>query len=59
MSKYSYGTWMLAIAMAVIMGYNVNILTGVGSLFAVWGIAYMISGTLESVLKIVIANFKK
>jgi hypothetical protein len=53
MSKYSYGVWLLAFAVGVIVGYNVNIVTAIASLFAVWGIAYMITGTLEGVLKAV------
>jgi hypothetical protein len=51
MSKYSYGTWFVALSVAVMVGYNVNIVTGIASLFTVWGIAYMITGTLEGVLK--------
>jgi hypothetical protein len=57
MGKYSLGTWMASLAVAVIAGYNVNIVTGIASLVAVWGVAYMISGTLESVLKIVVTAF--
>jgi hypothetical protein len=58
MGKYSYGTWMVSLAIAIIAGYNVNIVTGIASLFVVWGVAYMITGTIESVLKIVVAHFK-
>lgn len=57
MTKYTYGVWMSALAAAVIFGFNVNIVTGVASMFLVWGIAYMITGMVESVLKIVIAHF--
>jgi hypothetical protein len=53
MSKYSYGVWMLTIGVSVALAYNVNVVTGICSAFMVWGIAYMITGTLEGVLKAV------
>lgn len=53
MSKYALGVWFVAVSVAVMVGYNVNIVSCIASLFTVWGIAYMITGTLEGVLKAV------
>ena len=57
MSKYSLGVWYVAVSVAVLVGYNVNVVSGIAVLFTVWGIAYMITGTLEPILKVIIANF--
>jgi uncharacterized MAPEG superfamily protein len=59
MSKYTYGVWFVAVSVAVMVGYNANIVSGIASLFTVWGIAYMITGTLESVLKAIFARMGK
>jgi hypothetical protein len=58
MGKYSLGTFVTSFAIAVIAGYNVNVVTGIASIFVVWGVAYMISGMLESVLKIIVTAFQ-
>jgi hypothetical protein len=58
MGKYSLGTFVTSFAVAVITGYNVNIVTGIASMVAVCGVAYMISGMLESVLKIIVTAFQ-
>ena len=50
MGKYTLGVWFVAVSVAVMVGYNVNIVSGIASLFTVWGIAYMITGTLEGVI---------
>jgi hypothetical protein len=51
MSKYAMGVWFVGVSVAVMVGYNVNIVSGIASLFTVWGIAYMITGTIEGTLK--------
>ena len=53
MSKYALGVWMTAIGVSVITAINVGVASGVASLFIVCGVAYMISGTLEGVIKAV------
>ena len=58
MGKYSLGVWLVAVSVAVMVGYNVNIVSGVASLFTVWGIAYMITGTIEGTIKAVFTGIR-
>ena len=58
MGKYTLGVWMTAIGVSMLVAINVGIASGVASLFVVWGVAYMVTGTLEGVIKAVFANVK-
>jgi hypothetical protein len=59
MSKYGFGVAITSIAFGIIFGYNVNVVTGIFSWFAVVGIAFMIGGMAEDILKIAIAHWGK
>lgn len=58
MSKYSLGVWMTAIGVSILVAINVGIASGVASLFVVWGVAYMITGTCEGIIKAVFSNVR-
>lgn len=58
MSKYALGVWFTALSVAVMVGYNVNIVSGIASLFTVWGGACMLTGTIEGTIKAVFASIK-
>lgn len=58
MSKYVFGVWLTTIAFAILFTYNVNLVSGIASAIAVWGIAYMINGTIETVLKLVFRELR-
>ena len=51
MSKYTLGAWVSAVSTGVIVGVNANTVSGIASVFLVMGIAYMITGTLEPVIR--------
>ncbi len=51
MDKYIIGLLLTASSIAVIAGYNINIVTGVASAVLVLGVAYMIIGLVEGIIR--------
>ena len=54
MKKSSVGFLVTATSLAIIFGYNINIVTGIVTFFAVSGIMQFITGIVEDVLKLII-----
>jgi VIT1/CCC1 family predicted Fe2+/Mn2+ transporter len=54
MGKYTYGVYITAFATGVLVAsLTSNYVAGVASSFVVFGLAYMITGTIETILKVI------
>lgn len=51
MSSFVFGTYLTAACMAVLVGVNLGIVSGIAAGMMVIGVAYMITGTIVNVAK--------
>lgn len=58
MNQFSIGAAMTAISVGVIVGYNVNVVTGIFAFTAMVGVAYMIAAqfrcTINAIMKVLV-----